>query len=246
MPTQIPKLIVPEYVSLESKLAEPIAWCPPSSTGEDTTLFVVVKHGHKNARALQLVAGRALDVDIKKLPFKSALVQSKQVSRQIFRATSKVFTHLGAFLIISVLLATASGSLSIRNVLTASMSGTFEPGDVVVAANWVQPKVRDIAIYKAEDFQGNFRAEFVHRIVGNDVNAGTFSFKGDNNPKVDPLPVPYENVVGTVLFWVPNLGALVDPRMTLILLAIAVFAYLAIQYIRDGLLERRLERSSDR
>jgi signal peptidase len=118
------------------------------------------------------------------------------------------------------------------------MSGTFEPGDVVVTANWLEPKVNDIAIYQARDFDGTIRAEFVHRIISGTATTA-FEFKGDANPDKDVLPVPSEDIVGVVLFWMPSIGTLLNPKNLLALFSIGIFVYFAAGYIRDELLERK-------
>jgi hypothetical protein len=119
------------------------------------------------------------------------------------------------------------------------MSGTFEPGDVVVAVPWVEPKVDDIAIYQARDFEGVVRAEFVHRIISGSAEAG-FEFKGDNNESKDALVVPVEDIRGTVAFWIPGAGTIMKPQNLLVGFSVIVFLYLAGGYIRDEILERRM------
>lgn len=47
-----------------------------------------------------------------------------------------------------------------------------------------------------------------HRVVKNNIVSGTFRTKGDANEKEDPLPVPYENYIGTAALTVPYLGML--------------------------------------
>ena len=45
-----------------------------------------------------------------------------------------------------------------------------------------------------------------HRVVKNNVVSGTFQTKGDANEAEDPMPVPYDNFIGTVAVTVPYLG----------------------------------------
>lgn len=230
----------PEYVPLESHLAEPIAWCPPPKSDEDTTLFVIVRSGSKEPKILKLVDGKVSTVSAKKLPFVSAIAPKPKRLIDFVKPTS-VLTGLayGAFaLVLAFILAVSANVMSARVVLTSSMSGTFEPGDVVVTANWLEPKINDIAIYRARDFEGTARAEFVHRIISGSAET-QFEFKGDANPTKDLLAVPREDIVGVVLFWLPNIGTLLNPKNLLALFSIGLFIYFAVGYVRDEILERK-------
>ena len=133
------------------------------------------------------------------------------------------------------------GYMQARVVLTNSMSGTFEPGDVVVAAPWIEPTVNDIAIYQARDFEGTVRAEFVHRIISGNSETG-FEFKGDNNEVKDPLVVAQEDIRGVVLFSIPNAGTIMKPQNLLMGFAVGMFIYFGAGYIRDEIVERKMMR----
>lgn len=45
-----------------------------------------------------------------------------------------------------------------------------------------------------------------HRVVNNDTYTGTIVTKGDANENMDANPVPYDNVVGKVVRFVPRVG----------------------------------------
>lgn len=233
--------IRPEYVPLESFVAEPIAWCPPTVTEEDTTLYVVVKSGSEAPKIVKLVNGKATVVKAKHLPYTSAIAPKPRTLLSYVKPT-KVLTAI-AYAIGVVLLAFGiavnTNVMSARVVLTNSMSGTFEPGDVVIAANWLEPKVDDIAIYKARDLQGNQITEFSHRIISGDSTFG-FAFKGDHNPLPDTQVVARKDINGVVLFWIPSLGSLLNPKTLLAVLGFGVFIYFAYGYIRDEMMERKL------
>lgn len=230
----------PEYVPLESHLAEPIAWCPPPKSEEDTTLFVIVKSGTNEPKILKLVDGKVSTVSARKLPFTSAIAPKPKRLVDYFKPTSVLtgLAYAASVLVVAFILAVSANVMSARVVLTSSMTGTFEPGDVVVTANWLEPKVNDIAIYQARDFQGAARAEFVHRIISGSTTT-EFEFKGDANPEKDVLPVPRADIVGVVLFWVPSIGTLLNPKNLLALFSIGLFIYFAVGYVRDEILERK-------
>jgi signal peptidase len=230
----------PEYVPLDAYVSEPLAWCPAPATEEGSTVYVIVRSGDAAPKILKLANGRVSPVAAKKLPFKSAIVEKPKTLVDYLKAKS-VFTglaYLTASILLAFVLAVSTNVMSARVVLTNSMSGTIEPGDVVIAANWMMPKTNDIAIYQARDFDGKVRAEFVHRVIGGSAET-VYEFKGDNNPVKDALSVAKKDIVGVVLFWIPNLGSLLNPKNLLAIFSIGVFIYFAFGYVRDELIERK-------
>jgi signal peptidase I len=233
----------PEYVPLEPFLEEQIAWCPPAKSAADTTLFLITRTGSEEAKILKLQNGQVTPVTIKELPFESTIAPRKKSLLARIRPTS-VLTGIGymvAVLLLAFVLSVNVGYMQARVVLTNSMSGTIEPGDVVVAAPWIEPAVDDIAIYQARDFQGTIRAEFVHRIISGTSETG-FEFKGDNNAQKDALVVQTEDIRGVVLFWVPNAGSIMTPQNILMGFGLVMFLYFGIGYLRDEIMERKMLR----
>ena len=233
----------PEYIPLEPFLEEQIAWCPPAKSAADTTLFLITRTGTEEPKILKLTNGVVTTISAKQLPFESTVAPVKKSWLAKLRPSS-VFTSIGyaaVAVLIAFVLSVNVGYIQARVVLTNSMSGTFEPGDVVVAVPWVEPAVDDIAIYQARDFEGVVRAEFVHRIISGSAEAG-FEFKGDNNESKDALVVPVEDIRGTVAFWIPGAGTIMKPQNLLMGFSVIVFLYLAGGYIRDEILERRMLR----
>ena len=235
--------IRPEYVPLEPFLEEQIAWCPPAKSAADTTLFLITRTGTEEPKILKLTNGVVTTISAKQLPFESTVAPVKK-SWLAKLSPSSLLTSIGyaaVAVLVAFVLSVNVGYIQARVVLTNSMSGTFEPGDVVVAVPWVEPAVDDIAIYQARDFEGVVRAEFVHRIVSGSAEAG-FEFKGDNNESKDALVVPVEDIRGTVAFWIPGAGTIMKPQNLLMGFSVIVFLYLAGGYIRDEILERRMLR----
>ena len=113
---------------------------------------------------------------------------------------------LAAIFVIPVLL-NLFGVISMRIVLTESMSPKIQPGDVVVSANWIKPTLNDIAIYHQRDILGNVKQDVVHRVITINMDK-VYQFKGDHNKSMDALPVPQKDIVGTVVFKVPGVGNL--------------------------------------
>jgi signal peptidase I len=235
--------IRPEYIPLEPFLEEQIAWCPPTTKSEDTTLFVILRTGTEEPKILKLHNGQVTKLTAKELPFESTVAPKKKSLLSRIRPVG-FLTGIGyaaVVLLMAFVLSVNVGYMQARVVLTNSMSGTFEPGDVVVAAPWIEPKVDDIAIYQAKDFQGNVRAEFVHRIISGNAQTG-FEFKGDNNPEKDLIVVAKKEIQGVVLFWIPNAGTIFNPQNLLMGFAVVMFIYFGIGYIRDEIAERKMLR----
>jgi signal peptidase I len=235
--------IRPEYIPLEPFLEEQIAWCPPTTKSEDTTLFVILRTGTEEPKILKLHNGQVSKLTVKELPFESTIAPKKKTLLSRIRPVG-VLTGIGyaaVVLLMAFVMSVNLGYMQARVVLTNSMSGTIEPGDVVVAAPWIEPAVDDIAIYQARDFEGTVRAEFVHRIISGNTEEG-FEFKGDNNESKDALVVAKEDIRGVVLFWIPNAGTIMKPQNLLMGFAVGMFIYFGVGYIRDEIAERKMLR----
>jgi len=235
--------IRPEYIPLEPFLEEQIAWCPPTAKAEDTTLFVVLRTGTDEPKILKLHNGQVSKLTAKELPFESTVAPKKKTLLSLVRPTS-VLTGIGyifAILLLAFIVSVNAGYMQVRVVLTNSMSGTIEAGDVVVAVPWIEPEVDNIAIYQARDFQGTVRAEFVHRIISGNTKTG-FEFKGDNNESKDPLVVSKEDIRGVVMFWIPNAGTIMKPQTLLVGFAAGMFIYFGVGYLRDEIAEHKILR----
>jgi signal peptidase I len=235
--------IRPEYIPLEPFLEEQIAWCPPAKSSEDTTLFLITRTGSEEPKILKLQNGQVTPMTVKELPFESTIAPKKKSLLSLLRPTNLMsgLGYIMATLVLAFVLTVNMGYLQARVVLTSSMSGTFEPGDVVIAAPWIEPEVNDIAIYQARDFQGEVRAEFVHRIISGSTQTG-FVFKGDNNVEKDALVVQAGDIKGVVLFWIPNAGTIMTPQNLLMGFGVLMFFYFGFGYLRDEIVERRILR----
>lgn len=91
-------------------------------------------------------------------------------------------------------------------IVSGSMRPTFDVGDIVIVArrNPQLLKVGDIIQFRGEESS----IPTVHRIISTKDEGGTklFVTKGDANNGPDRMPVPPENVTGTVIFTVPKAG----------------------------------------
>ena len=101
-------------------------------------------------------------------------------------------------------------AFSLYTILTQSMQPNINPYDVIV----------DIAVKNPEDIQVGDIITFVstssltkgmtitHRVYDIKQENGEYVYytKGDDNLSPDALPAPYSNVLGKVLFHIPQLG----------------------------------------
>ena len=91
------------------------------------------------------------------------------------------------------------------HVLSGSMEPELPVGSLIYVKEDIPEKVQPdtvIAFYGSLEDSGII----THRVVKNNVVSGTFRTKGDANEEEDPLPVPYDNYIGGVIFHVPCMG----------------------------------------
>lgn len=123
------------------------------------------------------------------------------------------------------------GVISIRVVLSDSMSPTINKNDVVITANWIKPMPSDIGIYHQRNIDGDYVQDVVHRVVAIHSD-GMYQFKGDNNKSQDALLVKSNDVSGTVISQLPGVGKLFSWIGLVVVLAIASGLWLVIYGIK--------------
>ena len=130
--------------------------------------------------------------------------------------------------------ASASGFVKARIVLTGSMLPSISPGDIVILAPTprTQPKVGDVVAYTARRFDGEVVGTFTHRIIGGDPVNG-FIVKGDNNPAPDVQKPKTEDISGVVFFVIPLMGKILTPKVLLILIPVGVGIWLILDALKS-------------
>lgn len=89
------------------------------------------------------------------------------------------------------------------------LSGSMEPEIPVGSLLYVregQPEeveAEDIIAFYSSVEDGGI---ITHRVVENNVVSGLFHTKGDANEAEDPMPVDYDNYIGSVAFSLPYMG----------------------------------------
>ena len=159
-------------------------------------------------------------------------------NKAIERRISKIVTRLGYVLsavLITFSLLSVTGNIKARVVLTDSMYPTIRGGDIVLLSPPKQtvPKVGDVAAYTGRRFDGSEVGIFTHRIIGGDGVNG-FIFKGDNNPSPDVQKPKFEDVSGVVVFKIPFLGKVLNPRALFVWIPVFFGIWLVRDALRDG------------
>ena len=118
-----------------------------------------------------------------------------------------------------------SGVVKARIVLTASMSPTIDPGDIILTASpdKLEPKIGSVVAYTAKRFNGDAVGVFSHRIIGGDANTG-FIVKGDANPSPDVQKPLIPDINGVVFLVIPFIGRLLT-RQALFILVPCIFGF---------------------
>lgn len=126
-------------------------------------------------------------------------------------------------------------------VLSGSMNPTFDTGSLVVVKPTLPEKVKegDIITFRGA---GDSEGLTSHRVMTvNDTSEGlTFTTKGDANEVLDPMPIPAEKLVGTIILALPYLGYIMDFMRTkqgivvfIVLPAILLILYELIKLFRS-------------
>lgn len=93
------------------------------------------------------------------------------------------------------------GSASYVITSGASMKPSLHAGDLAVVRPVSRYAVGDIAAYRSSQLD----AVVLHRIVA--VDAGRFTFRGDNNSWLDPEQVSEDQVIGSLHAQLPGAGS---------------------------------------
>jgi signal peptidase len=114
-------------------------------------------------------------------------------------------------------------------VLSGSMEPKFYPGDLVISLhkNRANIKEGDIITFRDDD-------EIVtHRII--DKTQEGYITKGDNNNAADSFAVSNDNIIGKVLFDIPNAGYIIQflAKPMVIAIELMLGAIIILLYNRD-------------
>jgi len=181
--------------------------------------------------------------EVKEVPFSSAIAtRYKSIQKEKQLRFVRIATEFIAFSFLAVLVISAVlGFLQFRTVVSASMAGTFEVGDVLVAASprIVEPEVGEIIVFHYYNVERTeFIADFSHRIISGSEVEGWVT-KGDANESADIGTVLNHDISGVVLFWIPKLGFALQPQFVLGIVILVMLAVTIGPDIRDFVRQRR-------
>lgn len=215
----------------------------PPGEGSGVKIFVVTQpEPGISPRAYQIDAFSNV-ISLEKPPFKSELIEryAGKKKRQLInwaKSTSQVVIILFA-LIFSCL--TFLGVIQLRAVLSESMSGTFEKGDVLITLNpgITAPKINDIIVFHYYNLDRSEKiADFSHRIIGGSTLSG-WRTKGDANEKAEIAPILADDVVGVVVGWIPWVGNLLQPNVMILVIAVVFVFYAGGPELMDRIRSRK-------
>jgi signal peptidase len=129
-------------------------------------------------------------------------MQNKPVIKSIIDILSTIIVAVVVVFAVFLLGARLFG-LQVFNVLTGSMSGTYNVGDLIYvkSVDTSEIQVGDPITFIKED--GTI---VTHRVVGIDKDKQCFQTKGDVNKSYDEDPVHFKNCIGKPVFSIPLLG----------------------------------------
>jgi len=147
----------------------------------------------------------------------------------------KTLGYVLSAVLITFSLLSMTGYVKARVVLTDSMAPTIKAGDIVLLdpTKHAVPKIGDVAAYTGRRFDGTEVGVFTHRIIGGDPVNG-FIMKGDNNPSPDIQRPKVADVSGIVVFKLPLIGKVLNPKMLFILVPVVFGIWLIMDALRDA------------
>lgn len=220
---------------LTQELKAPLKWLQPSRVNRHAMALVTVSNlegeksvllSHKGVMvvdAKNYVLAPKERITPKSTPIKDGIAIAGKAAAWIFVA------FLFSFSLLNI-----SGVVKSQIVLTASMSPTINPGDMVIstAPSRVEPEIGDVVVYSGNRFDGTKVASFAHRIIAGDEKSG-FTVKGDNNPNPDTQQPTIDEIEGVVLLTIPHVGKLLNPQIFVLLLLCAFGIWLIVDAFRD-------------
>jgi signal peptidase I len=209
-----------------------------STVPEDAQLLVSIHEPGKSPTSFQLTgnAGETQPVAYGSLLAPLADLRVRPEKKQKKRWISMIVYALLITLFAVMAFVGLSGIVSMRVVLTNSMEPSIKPGDVIVTVsdNYLQPKLGDVVVYTATNFDGEPIAPFAHRIVGGDAESG-WVVKGDNNAEADVQMPTSKDIESVSIATLPQIGKFLNVQFML-LVALSVFG---IWLIVDGVRGRK-------
>ena len=228
-----------ELTLKEPRLA--VEWHGADSSDGET--WLVVWDASPNSRPRTFQASGPEWSEHLKPPFKSLVLKRfHQAARaSTVRVLKSVFGITVATLVAIMAIAFVTGALQLRLVVSDSMAGTFERGALlaVVSPQFAPVEKGSIVVfhYYNED-RSELIGDFSHRVIGGNEKIG-WETKGDANDTADLSVVLRQDIVGTVIGWVPSVGFILQPTNVLIFLLLIMLVGILRSELSELLASRR-------
>lgn len=147
------------------------------------------------------------------LKAKTNLIGRRTLKRARRMANIILSAFMTAEVAVAMILAAATAGAQLvgfetYDVLSGSMEPSIHTGSLVyVKTGIVCDLIRENDVIA---FDIGRERTVMHRVVGINAQARTFTTKGDANEEADPQAVPWSSVKGTVVAVVPNLGSAIS------------------------------------
>lgn len=191
------------------------------ATRAPTTVEIATRGADGLSRRVRVRSLGDGGLDLQPVAEAAATVNASDRTARTRSWRSRLLDRAGDALFVAALLlalGTVTGAATLHVVASGSMVPTFAAGDVVVAVSdeFSPPSVGDIVIFKGTMLSGEAVGPFAHRIVGGDPSG--WVTQGDANDVADTFRSTSTEIMGKVLFAIPGVGLLLEPRTLLILL----------------------------
>ena len=206
--------------NLHELLGVPIEWIEPRKTKSDAMALITVTK-NKLEHGILITPRGLMQVDSKNYVI-SPLNNSKQqvsIMKKTRLIVTKTFTAIILLVLAALSLLITTHVVQAKIVLTESMQPVINPGDLLISVSpgLISPQTGKVVIYTGKKFDGTVVASFAHRVIGGDEKSG-YIVKGDANDQADVQRPTLSEIEGVVLFNVPKVGLLLNPKTMSLLL----------------------------
>ena len=222
-------------VELSDHLGAPLLWQQPKKVNRHAMALITVSTNQGEKSVLLSTKGMmSVDANNYVLAPKERIKQKATPIRDAISFSGKFLAWIFVAFLLSFSILNISGQIKSQVVLTASMSPSINPGDIVISTSpeRISPKVGNVVVYSGKRLDGTKVASFAHRIIAGDAQNG-FVVKGDNNPNPDTQKPVLSDIEGVVLFTIPYLGLLLNPQILVLLLLCGFGLWLIVDAFRD-------------
>jgi signal peptidase len=206
--------------NLHELLGVPIEWIEPRKTKSDAMALITVTK-NKLEHGILITPRGLMQVDSRNYVLSPLNNSEEQLNilKKTLVLVAKTFSVIILFMLAASSLLITTHVVQAKIVLTESMQPVINPGDLLVSVSpgLISPQTGKVVIYTGKKFDGTVVASFAHRVIGGDEKSG-YIVKGDANDQADVQRPTLSEIEGVVLFNVPKVGLLLNPKTMSLLL----------------------------